>query len=182
MGMQGYTRKLRKVMHSQRVGGGADYILPLGLVALAGIGLWMLFKNGNPLASSANSENNKQIDQQTTSTLQTAYTASAGSVPQSLQDTELNAMATTIYTDGLSGDTADIVMQLSNVNNITDLYRLMQLFGTKQAAATFWSTCNLMGFNCQSLDLASYVHTVVSSDQLTQINQNFSGNGINYQF
>jgi hypothetical protein len=164
----------------RKVSGGADYILPLGILAALG---FVLYKFLGP--SAAGGANNAATDANTKAATDKAYTDSAASLPQSMPDTQLSSIATQIYNSasvGGTGDTDGIVNQLSLVNNTTDLYRLMQLFGTKAVGSGFFSTCSLLGFDCTSLDLASFVRSTLSTDQLATVNQNFAGNGINYQF
>jgi hypothetical protein len=163
-----------------KVSGTSDYILPLGLLALVG---YVAYKFLGP--SAAGASNNATATAQNATAADAAYTASAAAVPQSMDDVQLNSIATQIYnsaTTGGTGDTDNVVYQLSLINNTTDFYRLWQLFGTKQMGASFFSTCSLLGFDCTALDLASFVKASLSTDQLATVNQNFEGNGIAYQF
>jgi hypothetical protein len=177
------------------VSGAADFILPVGIL---GIGVFVLYKMGlfggsgnstSPLLS--NSVANNTAVANTATTAQAAYAASAATVPQSLSDTELNTIVQNITSDvqqdaALGSGTQytdDIVNQMSELNNITDLYRLMVLFGTQAANTGSWvSLCSTFGFNCSQLDLGSYLKVVLSASQLAEVNQDLSGNGINYVF
>lgn len=158
----------------------SNYILPVGLV---GIAAYAVYKFLGP--SAAAKANNATDEANTKAANDAAYNASAAILPQSMPDVQLSSMATQIYNSASTGGTGDIdnvIYQLSLINNTTDLYRLMQLFGTKQVGSGFFSTCSLLGFDCTSLDLDAFIRASLTPAQLATVNQNFSGNGINYQF
>ena len=167
----------------KRAVGGTDYsnyILPIGLVGVAAFAIYKLL--GPSAAAKANNASNEQNIKAANDA---AYNASAAVLPQSMPDTQLASIATQIYNSaevGGTGDIDNVIYQLSLINNTTDLYRLMQLFGTKQVGSGFFSTCSLLGFDCTSLDLDAFIRASLTPDQLATVNRNFNGNGINYQF
>jgi hypothetical protein len=174
---------------SKKMSGVVDYIIPLGVV---GVGVFVaykmgLFTTGGPTASG---QTNANAAANTASTAAAAYAASAATTPQSLTDSQLNTMVNTIMADYNSNQnifsgtqyTDDIVTQMSNLGNITDLYRLMVLFGTQPVSTAYISLCSEFGVDCQQLDLGGFLHVVLTAAQLATVNQDLSGNGINYTF
>jgi hypothetical protein len=155
---------------------------PIILVAAAVGGVWYVFKNGNPFASSANSGNNASIDSNTTaaasSTLATLQ--SQGQTPD-LSQAQASSIATVVYNEGLDGsDSAMNQIESSIIQcfNDADYYLVMQMFGTKQAATSVWSTCALLGFNCQAMDLTSWLKAVLDSDHREAVNEYFAASGM----
>lgn len=166
---------------SCKVGDIAGDLILAGALLIGGYFLYTKISGG----SSATNANNAANDANNKAAADQAFAASNAVLPQSMSDAQLSSMATQIansFTTGGTGDLDNVVYQLSLVNNTTDLYRLMQLFGTKSAGSGFFSTCSLLGFDCMSLDLDSFVRASLSADQLALVNQDFAGNGINYQF
>jgi hypothetical protein len=176
-------------MARRRISGPADYIIPLGVVTL---GVFVLYKIGffNGSLFDLSGGNNSKTNAQTSAIAHAAFTNSAAQVPQSLTDSTLNAMVNTIINDASnncnlgSGTTYtdDIVAQLSNLDNITDLYRLMDLWGTRSMGTSCWGPCATVGVDCVQQDLATFLHGILSADQLATVNQDLQGNGIDYSF
>lgn len=169
--------------------GAADYILPLGIVGLAA---FLMYKLGlfNGSFFDLSGGNNNKAAAQTSATAHAAFTQSAAAVPQSLTDSVLNSMVNTILNDASnncnlgSGTTYtdDIVDQLSELDNITDLYRLMDLWGTRAMGTSCWGPCATIGVDCSQIDFATFIRSILSSSQLSSVNQDLNGNGINYSF
>lgn len=175
MGKRVFVRKKKR-----RVSGAADYVLPtiLGVGALVGI-VWLV-KNGGfskILESGANTDNNKTVDQNTQAAGQKLPTLNT-----TLSDAALSGIATSIYNAGSSNDGSAVAHELQLLGNTADFNRLYQLFGTKQGSTSMFSTCNLLGFDCQSLDLYAWVNSILSTDQRDEVNSLLSANGINAQF
>jgi len=168
----------------RKISGENTNLIVGGVVLLAvGTGLYFLFKNGNPFASNANSSNNQAIDQNTaSSTASTLNTLAQQNVTPSLTAAQASGLATDIYNKGMTGDQQTIISDLNQCVNDADIYLIMQYFGTKQAATSFLSTCNLLGFNCSALDLPSWVKSVLDQDQIDQINSNYQQDGMSFQF
>lgn len=157
------------------------YILPVG-IAVAG---YFILRKFGLLGSDANASNNAGIlanEQATTAAALQAEKAKGGS--QTISDSVLSGYATAIYQMGIQStpDQDNIVYTVINVNTLTDLLRLIQLFATKQVAQSSFDTCSLLGFNCTSLDLSGFLHAVLDSQHLNTINNFLSSTGINYQF
>ena len=176
-------------MAGKKISGTADYIIPLAVV---GLGVFVLYKLGlfNGSLFDLSGGNNSKTQAQTNAVAHTAYTSSAAQVPQSLSDSALNTMVNSIINDASnncnlgSGTTYtdDIVSQLSNLDNITDLYRLMDLWGTRAMGTSCWGPCATIGVDCSQIDFGTFLHSILSADQLATVNQDLQGNGINYSF
>ncbi len=175
-------------MASRRVGGASDYIIPLGLIGLAGFALYKMgLFSGTFTGTGGNSSKTTDV---TTSTTSAAFNASAAQVPQSVPDTTLNQMIQTMWSDWYSSTSLfsgssygdDIVTQMGNLTNITDLYRLMQLFGTRAMPPDGFNLCNTLDLDCPQVDFGTFIHNALSASQLADLNQILQGNGINYVF
>jgi hypothetical protein len=171
-----------------KVSGAADYIIPLGFIGIAGFIAWKMGLFSGTITASG--QTNSTAAANTAATTAAAFKASSQAIPQSLTDTQLNSMVNTIMADyNSNGDifsgttyTDDIVTQMSNLDNITDLYRLMMLFGTQPVSTAYISLCSEFGYDCEQLDLGSFLKVVLTSDQLAQVNDDLAGNGIDYVF
>ncbi len=110
--------------------------------------------------------------------------AAAGKPGATYADVAYAGWANDIYNEGIAGSTdADrIVGVVKNVKTEVDLYSLIKAFGQREVSTAFWSTCNFLGFRCPSLDLNSFLNQVLDGDQLQQINNYLSTQGINYSF
>lgn len=167
---------------------GADlgsYILPLGLLGVGGFLLYKFFANG---AGTGTSQNNAAIDQNTAAAAAAdlAKSQQAG-IAQTISDSNLNGYATALYQLLGSGGGPPIddstAYQIDNivtqVNNATDWYRLVQLFGTKKYnSGGTWSACGLTGLGCDSYDLPSALRIAMPAASLSNINTFFSDQNI----
>lgn len=175
-------------MARRKIAGPADYIIPLGLIGIAAFALYKmgLFSGGG----SGTGGNNTTQTANVQSAADKAFAQSAASVPQSIPDTQLNSMIGIMLNDAtentsiFSGSSyqEDIVNQMSELNNITDLLRLIDLWGTRAVPTTEFTLCNLIDIDCSKLDFGTFLKVTLSSDQLNEVNQDLSGNGIDYQF
>lgn len=173
---------------AKKMGAAADFIIPIGLL---GIAAFVLYKMGLFSGTATGTgANNAQQNANVTSAANAAYTASAAQVPQSLTDTQLNTIIGNILSDAeentsmFSGSSyqEDIVTQMGTLVNITDLYRLIQLWGTRNAAGASGSVCDLIDIDCTAVDFGTFIHATLSAAQITDLNQLLSANGINYTF
>ncbi len=164
----------------KRISGTSDYILPIGILVGA---YFILTKTG--LFGGDNGSNNEEIDKTTSdATASDLQKEQAAGGFQTVSDTQLANAAAAIYTAGIS-DTIDqdaIKWSIIQVNTNMDLLKLIQLFGTKKIAANAWSTCSLLGFNCQAVNLGAFVKVVLDNDHINDINNYLSAQGINYHF
>jgi hypothetical protein len=160
--------------------GAANWVWPVvGVAAVGGI-LWWLYKNGGIpglLESGAGAANNQGVQAATQ-----AAGASLSIQGQTRSDADINGIATTIFNAGSSNDGGAIAAALGGLGNQADYNRLYQLFGTKKASTSSFSTCNLLGFDCQDFDLVAWVDAIVSADQKNEINSMLAANGITSQF
>jgi hypothetical protein len=182
-------------MARRKMGDASSYVLPIGLVVIAGF-LAYKFLGGSGGAgtglstSPGTGTNNTNTNSTTTSINQTAYTQSAATVAQATPDTTLNAMIQTMWNDWLSSTSIfagssygdDIVSQMGNLQNITDLYRLIMLFGTRAMPPSGFNLCNAIGLDCPQVDFGTFIHQALSTSQIADLNSSLSGNGINYTF
>lgn len=157
------------------------YILPVGLLA----GGYFLLKNFGLFGSTPTGANNTAtgaaLAASTAADLQTAKNAG---IVQTLNDTQLNGMASSIYQSGIQStpDQDNIVYQIMQVNTKTDLLRLIQLFGTKPVAQSAFSLCALLNYDCSNLTLNAFARSTLDDSHLSSINSYFNyGNfGINF--
>jgi hypothetical protein len=173
---------------AKKMSGAADYIVPVGLIGLAAFVLYKMgIFSGTATGTGSNSATTTAT---TTSVNNAAYTQSAATVAQSVPDTTLNAMIQTMFSDYLSSTSIfagssygdDIVSQMGNLGNITDLYRLIQLFGTRAMPASGVNLCNTIDLDCPQVDFGTFIHNALSASQITDLNNLIQANGINYTF
>ena len=175
-------------MARRKVSGTADYIFPIGLLGIVAFVLYKMGIFGG--TATGTGSNNAATAANTTATWTAAYNSSVQSTPQSLPDTTLNSMVTEMLSDANSNSSIfsgssyqeDIVTQMSNLDNITDLYRLGMLWGTRAVPTSDFNLCNTLDIDCAQLDLGAFLKVTLSADQLSQVNQDLQGNGINYSF
>lgn len=169
------------------IAGGADYILPIGVLGLLGFLAYKFFGSGGPTGTGANNDqlaasNKAAVDQSL------ANQAAAGE-KQTISDAAAQAAASEIwgyYSGGTS--TADQVEQALMVpNNLTDLLLIEKYFGVKKMnTGGSMNLCALVDVDCGSVDLASYVKAVFNDaghpEYLESVNSFYTMQGINYQF
>lgn len=171
----------------KKIGSVTDYIMPLGLLGLAGWVVYKYFISGTATGTGAN--NAQQAANVTTATA-SAYQQSAAQIPQAVSDSTINSMIGTMLSDAEqntsmfsgSGPGDDIVTVMGQLQNTTDLYRLMQLWGTRNAAGASGSICDLIDVDCTAVDFGTFIHATLSAQQLQDLNQLIQANGINYSF
>jgi hypothetical protein len=160
----------------QRVGDMTGDLVVLGGVAILGYLLYTkVFKQ-----SGAVTDANKAVTTNTQTVADAAAKSTAGQ--QELSDQELNSLANTIYSSGADNDGDAVVSSLGQLANQADWNRLYQLFGTKEASTSWFSTCNLLGFNCQAMDLGAWCSAILSFQQKQAVNSMFNEAGIAFQF
>lgn len=160
--------------------GETSWVWPvIGVAAVGGLLYWFFKNGGIPglLQSGAGTQNNTGVDNATNAAGKNLSTQG-----QTRSDADINGVATQIYNAGSSNDGGAIAKALQQLGNQADYNRLYQLFGTKQASTSTFSTCNLLGFDCQSFDLVAWVNAIVSDDQRNEINSMLAANGITSQF
>jgi hypothetical protein len=164
----------------------SSLIVPAAII----IGGYLLIKNiPGLLTSSANSSNNSTIDSTTqAANAQLVQTAQSQGNSATLSSAQIASIASDIYNQGVSSSgvvsqaaQAAILADVSECHNLLDWANLKVAFGTKQASDSFFSSCNFLGLNCQSMDLDAFIKGAVSQTTLSQINAALAANGINYQ-
>jgi hypothetical protein len=175
------------------VHGPADYIVPLGIVALLGYGAYKLFSGGllsNLLGSKSNDTNNQAVAASNAQAVQnTLNQLKAAGDPSTINSAQAAAIANTVYTLGAKGngyassaDQDTIVYDIINASSLTDLLNIIQAFGTKQVSTGFWSTCSLLGFNCNAVGMPEFLHLCLDESHLASLNSFLSAQNISYQF
>lgn len=165
-------------MARRKIGAASDWVLPIGVLAIGGYLVYKFVGSG----ATGTAQNNANINANTAATAASDLSASqAAGVAQTVSDSTLNGYADTLYQLlGNGGDPAQIDQVVTMVNNATDWYRLVQLFGTKQFnSGGSFSTCALLGLGCDSWDLLSALRNVLPAQNLANINTYFSDQGIN---
>jgi hypothetical protein len=164
------------------------YLLPAGLL-VAG---YFVLKNLGLFGSQSNEANNQAL----TTAVQSGTAAALSDlgkagVRPTLNGSQLASLASDIYIRGTnstfsaeasSEDQNYIIDDLYQLNNTADVYALKQIFGTKQASGSWFSTCALLGFNCPAYDLDAWIKAVLSAESLQNVNDLFYQKNINYSF
>jgi len=168
--------------------GDNDYT-PLILLAVIAAGGYYLYKM---ISNNDNSKNNANLAAGVAATTASSISAAeAAGISQQLSDSQLQTIADTVFRDGMkqkgnaaTADQDDIVYQLSLPGNLVDLLKVVQDFGVKYVdnSGILPTLCSEFGVNCPSIDMGAFLHAVLDSDHLDQVNQNLSGNGISYAF
>ena len=154
-----------------------DYILPAGLL----LGGYLIAKNFGLFGSADNSGNNSSIDSSTTNANAASLAqVNAAGVNQTLSQSQINSLATDIYNQAIANNQDQIVADISQLENIADMYALKVAYGTKQLASSAFSTCALLGFDCQSMDLDTTINQTLDAAHLQAANSYLSSVGINY--
>lgn len=154
-----------------------DFILPVGII----LGGYLLLKNLGLFGSANNASNNTSIDNATTTANQASLDqANSQGITQTLSNGQLSSLATDIYNQAIANGQDQIVADISQLKNIADLYALKVAYGTKQLAASAFSTCALFGFDCQSMDLDTTINQTLDAAHLQAANAYLSSVGINY--
>jgi hypothetical protein len=175
-------------MRRKKVSGTADYIIPIGVI---GLGALVLYKMGIFSGTATGTgANNGVAEAQTVQSWTTAYNQSVQSTPQQLSDTQLNSMILEMLQDANSNTSIfagssyqeDIVTQMSNLGNITDLNRLGMLWGVRAVPTSQFNLCNTLDIDCTKIDLGAFLKVTLTADQLAEVNQDLAGNGISYTF
>lgn len=158
----------------------SKYILPVGLI----VGGYLVLKHFDLFGDSANTANNNANDAATAAGVQSSINAAkaAGDI-QTISDSQAAGIANAIFTAGINDDPYTAKQQIIQVNTLTDLLKVIQAFGTKNAATDTFSSCYLLGLGCQNFNLSAWFHLpFMDSGTLAEINQYLSGVGINYYF
>jgi hypothetical protein len=162
----------------------SKYILPVGIV----VGGYLLLKNTNLFSGvkTGVTANNEATTVATQASLTTSIASAAASGDlQTLTNAQLASLANDIATQGLlsTPNQDQIEHDIIQVNTLTDLLQMMYQFGTRQGNTGSWfSTCGLLGLNCQALDMPTFVRLAVDSSHLSAINNYLTAQNINYQF
>lgn len=126
------------------------------------------------LPSKAQSQTNQQQQQALNQAAQNAYNQGG----PTLDDASLINIANRVYEDlhysAVSDDKDDAVYQLKRMQNTSDVFRLIQLFGTREEC--------YFGFLCQDRTLIQIVQGNLSTDDIADINQTYYARGINFNW
>lgn len=161
-------------------------LVTLAAVGIGGYLVWKYVLNGS---GNGTSQNNAAIDQNTAASAASDLAKSlAKGIQQQLSDTELNGYADSIFqligNAGGSpiidaGTAASVDNIVTQVNNDTDWFKLVQLFGTKKYnSGGSMSSCALLGLGCDSYDLPGLLRLTMPAQNLQNINSYFSDQGM----
>lgn len=135
--------------------------------------------------SSNNAQDTATLNAQSSSLQQAVQQAQqSGSRGATYTSDQYTGWANDIYQQGISNivNQSAIVSDIVNVNTMVDLQSLISAFGIRPAATSTFSACSLLGLNCTSFDLPSFVKQVLDNDHINNINLYLTEQGINYQF
>lgn len=158
----------------------SKYILPVGII----VGGYFLLKHFDLFGDSANTANNNANAATTAAGVQASLqqAAAAGGFA-TLTDAQAAGIANAIFTAGINQDAQTAKTQIIQANTLTDLLKIIQAFGVKNAATDTFSTCYLFGIGCQNYNLSAWLHLpFMDTATLNQINNYLSNQGINYYF
>lgn len=175
----------------KKISGAQDWILPLAVLGVGGYLVYELFQGNSPLSSQASNQDAQSVADSNAAGVAAALSqAAAGGDPATLNAAQTASIANTVWTLGSTagsgqadqGTQGAIQNQIIQVNSLTDLLGVIQAFGTKKVSTGYFSTCNLLGFNCDAVGLAQFLHLVLDANHLATINGFLSATNINYQF
>ncbi len=154
-----------------------DLILP----AVVLVGAYFLLNN--LLGDSGTSQNNATIEANTAATVAADLAAAqAAGQTQTIADSTLSSYADTLYALMTADpiDQAGILGIMITPNNQVDFSRLEQLFGTRKANLGPWySACALTSYNCDSVNLGTFLAVALDATHKSEINSYYSAQGIN---
>lgn len=130
---------------------------------------------------------NSAANQATLDAQKKSLTDAKAKQPASYTDDLYMGWANDIYSQIANGtplgftQQSQIVYDITQANNMTDLQSLITAFGLKDVAGSGLD-CTWLGINCQKMDLQTFVKTVLDGQHLSNLNQYLSAQNINYQF
>jgi hypothetical protein len=159
----------KSALQHRKIGGTADYILPLGIL---GLGVLVLYKmgvlggTGGPGGSGGTGGNNTSLaNANTAATTATAAQAAAAGQQPVLSPITLQGIASNVYSLGIA-DTPDL-NQVENLlmqpDNTADLNAVIQYFGTKNVNSSSFNWCAVLDMDCTAVDLAAFVRAIFSN-------------------
>jgi hypothetical protein len=160
------------------------YIIPVGVV----VGGYVLLKSTNLFSglTTGTTANNQASAAATKAALDNSIAnAKASGDIQTLTDAQLATLANDIYVQGVKStpDLDQIQRDIIQVNTLTDLLKMMQSFGTREAnTGTWFSVCAFTGLNCTALDMATFVRESLDQSHIAAVNGYLQAQGINFQF
>lgn len=172
-------KKLCCIGTMQRVGKfeASDLIVPAIVLG----GAYYLFTQ--VLGGSGTSANNSTVEANTAATVAADLAAAkAAGQTQTIADSTLSSYADTLYQLMVSDpiDQAAILGIMITPNNQVDFSRLEQLFGTRKANLGSWyDACALTSFQCDSVNLGTFLAVALDSTHKSEINSFYSAQGIN---
>jgi hypothetical protein len=168
-----YTR------HKRAVGkfDATDLIVPAIVIGAA----YYLFTQ--VLGDSGTTANNSTVEANTTATVAADLAAAqAAGIKQTIPDSTLSSYADTLYQLMVADpiDQASIFGIMIQPSNQVDFSRLEQLFGTRKANTGPWySACALTSFQCDSVNLGTFLAVALDASHRSEVNSYYSMQGIN---
>lgn len=177
-------------MAKKKVGAAMDTLMMVVVLGAVGVGGYLVWKyvlspGSNSGAGAGTGGNNQQLSDATKAAAAATLAAQAAAgQTQTLSDVQLEAIASTVRQlgQGDSPDLSQIEQELISVNNLTDLTKVIQYFGVVGVGGGAF--CDLMGIDCSTMNLASWVKVLYTNDPytLSSINSFYTAQGINFQF
>jgi hypothetical protein len=176
---------------ASKIGGAADFIIPLGVVGLGALIIYKFFFSGSAGTSPGVSQANQvATDANQAGTSATANQQAAKGEKQTISPDTAAGIANTVFTLGQMNnpDLSSINNVITQVNNLTDLNAVIAAFGTRSSAtnSSLLDPCYALGLNCSRLDMPSFIKLIYSQDAtgafLPSLNQFLRDQSINFQF
>src|ERR1700749_3983460 len=148
-------------MAKRKVSGSYDWVGPVAILGVVGVGIYWLVKNLPGFGPSATTTNNNS----TASGQQAATAATQAALAASGQKPTITDLAAQGYASGIwslannEDDKTPLQLNaiLENLTNTSDYLLVYKYFGTKQVANHWYDLCSQLGIACQAVDLTSFL-------------------------
>jgi hypothetical protein len=161
-------------------------IMPAAII----VGGYLVLSKLGLFGSADNSTNNQAAAAQTAAADQQAY-QSVGANPtlsesnaQGIADDIFTQATSSVWSNQVSADAQDKIVGdvVRSVQNAADWFLIKLQYGSRKIATSPYSTCALLGFNCQVFNLDATIKGALDQDHISDIAGFLNSKGINYQF
>jgi hypothetical protein len=171
-------------MERGKVSGGSDYILPLGILALGAAVAWKLGLFGTSTSGGGGNANTTKATTAAATTNDVTAAQAAG-IPQTLSNSTIAGLATTLNTlfSASPVDQSQVVLTVLQVNSQLDWALLEQAFGTRDYGNSddWFGLCSALGLDCKTLSLDSALQLIITDPtQKMNLNSSFANIGVNF--
>lgn len=158
-----------------------DLVMPLVVLG----GAYLLFSKF--FGDNGTGSNNSTVDANTAATSAAGVQqAAASGSKQTITDSTLSTLANTLYYQFTAStlDQSGMLNNLIQVNTWADWQRLVQLFGTRRGDVnpSWYDMCQLTGYNCDAVDLGTFINLSLDATRKQELNSYFSAQGIPVSF